>query len=454
MGSMVRRDILSRYRGSFGGTLWTFLNPLLLMATYFFVFGVVLRTKFGADTSRTGFVLYFLAGMLPWLAFSEAVGRAPYVILEYRSFVKKIVFPLETLPVNLVISGAVTEAFGLVIFTIGLLAVRGAIPASVLWLPLLLIPQILFTAGLAWILAATGVYVRDLGQVTGYLLTLWFFLTPICYPESSLPASAVPILRFNPLFVLVRAYRAVFLENQAPSVRGLLGLWIVSGGGRGDRIRLVPPSAQELRGCDLVRYRVVSLASLDLVILVRHLEVEFPVGPVLFRVGRRVRDRVLAAHLVLDFLEDVVETVLAVHFEHPAAGFIRYLLQLAFSPAAAEHEAAATIGAGIAVVNAVDHRVRQLGLANGLVSGLAAALIDAVGDHHDDLAARFALEALIRGQVDRVPQHRAGLVLRRRDRSRMQPADSGRSSAAVSTRLPEAWANWSNPAAARNPCRS
>jgi len=227
MGSMVRRDILSRYRGSFGGTLWTFLNPLLLMATYFFVFGVVLRTRFGTDTSRTGFVLYFLAGMLPWLAFSEAVGRAPYVILEYRTFVKKVVFPLETLPINLVISGAVTEAIGLVIFMIGLLAARGTIPASVLWLPLLLIPQILFTAGLAWILAATGVYVRDLGQVTGYVLTLWFFLTPICYPESSLPAEAIPILRFNPLFVLVRAYRAVFLENQAPSMRGMMGLWIV-----------------------------------------------------------------------------------------------------------------------------------------------------------------------------------------------------------------------------------
>ena len=227
IGSMVRRDILSRYRGSFGGTLWTFLNPLLLMATYFFVFGVVLRTQFGADTSRTGFVLYFLAGMLPWVAFSEALGRAPYVIPEYRTFVKKIIFPLGTLPINLVISGAVTEMIGLVIFAIGLFAVRGAIPASVAWLPLLLIPQILFTAGLAWILAATGVYIRDLGQVTGYLLTLWFFLTPICYPESSLPASALPILRFNPLFVLVRAYRAVFLENQSPSMRGLLGLWIV-----------------------------------------------------------------------------------------------------------------------------------------------------------------------------------------------------------------------------------
>jgi len=228
MRSMVRRDILSRYRGSFGGTVWTFLNPLLLMATYFFVFGVVLRTRFGADTSRTGFLIYFLAGMLPWLAFSEAVGRSPWVILEYRSFVKKIVFPLETLPVNLVISGAVTESFGLLIFVIGLLVLRGAMPASVVWLPLLLVPQLLFTAGLCWILAATGVYVRDLGQITGYLLTLWFFLTPICYPESSLPPEAIRVLRFNPLFVLVKAYRAIFLENHAPTLRGVIALWIVS----------------------------------------------------------------------------------------------------------------------------------------------------------------------------------------------------------------------------------
>ncbi len=109
--SMVRRDILARYRGSFGGALWTFLNPLLLMATYAFVFGVVLKTRFGADTTGTGYVLYFLAGMLPWLAFSEAVGRSPYVILEHRNFVKKLVFPLETLPANLVISGAGDGSF-------------------------------------------------------------------------------------------------------------------------------------------------------------------------------------------------------------------------------------------------------------------------------------------------------------------------------------------------------
>ena len=102
---MVRRDILGRYRGSFGGGFWTVINPLLLMLTYFFVFGVVLRARFGGDPSRSGFALYFLAGMLPWLAFSEAAGRAPTVMLEHRNFVKKLVFAVETLPVNLVVAG-------------------------------------------------------------------------------------------------------------------------------------------------------------------------------------------------------------------------------------------------------------------------------------------------------------------------------------------------------------
>jgi len=228
--SMVRRDIAARYRGSFGDVLWTVLNPLLLMLTYFFVFGIVLRARFGGDPSRSGFALYFLAGMLPWLAFSEPAGRAPTVILDHRNFVKKLVFPVEILPVNQVIAGLVTQAFALVVFLLLLLPTRGAIPATIAWLPALLIPQILFTFGISWFLAALGVYVRDLGQVIGFVLTLWFFLTPICYPEESLPAAAVPFLEKNPIFVLVRGYRAILLESSPPSFGALWKLYLLSAG--------------------------------------------------------------------------------------------------------------------------------------------------------------------------------------------------------------------------------
>jgi lipopolysaccharide transport system permease protein len=224
MASMVKRDILARYRGSFGGSLWTILNPLLLMTTYYFVFGIVLKTKFEGGS----YLLYFLAGILPWIAFSEAVGRSPSIMLDYRSFVKKLVFPLETLPVNLVIAGAVTEAIGLAIFTLGLLVAHHSVPLSVMWLPVLIAPQLLLTVGICWFLAALGVFLRDLGQILGFILTAWFFLTPICYPESQLHGPMLKILSYNPMFVLVRGYRAIFLENRAPDAMPLIALWIAA----------------------------------------------------------------------------------------------------------------------------------------------------------------------------------------------------------------------------------
>ncbi len=225
--SMARRDVLARYRGSFGDVFWTILNPLLLMGTYFFVFGIVLKSRFGADTSRTGFALYLLAGMLPWLAFSEPVGRSALVILEHRNFVKKLVFPLDALPVVQVVSALMTEFFAMLVYLLGLLVLRHSIPLTVLWLPALMIPQALFTLGLCWFLAALGAYARDLGQIMGFLLTLWFFLTPICYAEGPLLA-AVPALSKNPLFTLVRGYRSVFLENHAPDFSSLWKFWVLA----------------------------------------------------------------------------------------------------------------------------------------------------------------------------------------------------------------------------------
>lgn len=226
IASMVRRDILARYRGSFGDMFWTILNPLLLMSTYFFVFGIVLDTRFGPDHSRTGFALYFFAGFLPWLAMSEALGRAPGLVLEYRNLVKKLVYPVETLPVNHVLSGFVTELFALALF-FAVLAFLHGIPPTALWLPAVIIPQVLFTLGLCWLLAATGAYIRDLAQVIGFLLTLWFFITPICYLDARLFAAA-PLLRKNPLFVIVDGYRRVLLDGQPPNWSSLWKLWLLA----------------------------------------------------------------------------------------------------------------------------------------------------------------------------------------------------------------------------------
>lgn len=222
--TLVRRDIMSRYAGSAGGALWTVLNPLLLMLTYFFVFGVVMHARVAGDPSATSFAFYFLAGMMPWLAFSDAVARAPGILIEHRNFIRKLVFPVETLPVNLVVTGLVTEFFGIAILLLGLLIAHHSLPATLLYLPLLAIPQILFTAGFCWFLAAMGVFARDLAQINGYLLTIWFFVTPICYPESQLAVlspQAAKLMALNPIYVLVRNYRRILLESAAPDWHSL-----------------------------------------------------------------------------------------------------------------------------------------------------------------------------------------------------------------------------------------
>lgn len=226
--SLVRRDIEARYRGSFGGALWTVLHPLLLMVTYYFVFGVVLESRFPGDPSRSGFVVYFLAGMLPWLAISEALGRSPGLIPEHGNLIKKLVFPSEVLPVVRTLAALVTQAAATAVFVLFLAVLRRPVPLTVVWLPLLLVPQVLLTLGLSYLLAATGAFLRDLGQIIGFLLTIWFFLTPICYPEAALPPALAPVLGNNPLFWLVRGYRAALLEGAAPDGKSLALLWAVA----------------------------------------------------------------------------------------------------------------------------------------------------------------------------------------------------------------------------------
>lgn len=229
IASLVKREISARYRGSFGDSAWAVLHPILMMATYFFVFGVVLQTRFANDPSRTGFALYFLAGMLPWLAFADAVARAPELIVQNRVFVKKLVFPVSILPFNSALAGLVTGLLATFFYLIVLAFLRDGLPLTALALPLLILPQFLFTAGVCWMLAALGVFLRDLSHMMSFLLTVWMFITPIFYPETSLPVSLIPILAKNPLFQLVRMYRQVLLEGQWPDWWALGKLWLVGG---------------------------------------------------------------------------------------------------------------------------------------------------------------------------------------------------------------------------------
>jgi lipopolysaccharide transport system permease protein len=234
--SMTQRDLAARYRGSFGDSLWAVWNPLLQMATYLFVFGVVLQTRFPGAEGTSGYAFYLLAGMLPWLAFSEAVGRAPSAMLENRHLVKKTVFPFEIVAIQHVLSALVTQAIGTALFLVAFTLFGGRVHLTLAWAPVLLVPQVLLTVGIAWGLSAFGVFLRDLIQVIGPLLMLAFYCTPICYPEASLPAWAAPWFRLSPMAILVRNWRRVLIEGDMPQWKELgvvtvLGIAVMIAGG-------------------------------------------------------------------------------------------------------------------------------------------------------------------------------------------------------------------------------
>lgn len=225
---MVRRDLAQRYRATLMGMLWALLNPLLTLVLYTYVFSVVLKVKFGADASTASFAIYLFCGMLPWLAFSEGLARSASVVVENVNLVKKVVFPLEILPLNVALSAIVTQAIGLGILIPAVL-LRGIQPT---WhwalLPLLLVPQLLWTVGLGWVVSSLGVYVRDVGQAIGLVLMAWMFLTPIYYPEAMIPAQYQAITVLNPLAVIIGAHRSLMLEGHLPAL-GPLALQILAG---------------------------------------------------------------------------------------------------------------------------------------------------------------------------------------------------------------------------------
>ncbi len=225
---MVNRDLVGRYKGSFAGLLWTVANPLALLFIYWFVFSVIFRVRFGSDGKPINFVLYVIAGLLPWMAFSEALVRSNSTILENTNLVKKVVFPLEVLPVNHVLSAFANSLVGILLLILLEVVSRGVLPWTFVLLPLVVLPQLLLTAGIGWFLASLGVFIRDINHIIGLVLTIWMFLTPIVYPESLVPPRLLHVTRMNPFTPVVNGYRSVMLEGAIPAPGQWLYLLAVS----------------------------------------------------------------------------------------------------------------------------------------------------------------------------------------------------------------------------------
>jgi lipopolysaccharide transport system permease protein len=199
------------------GVFWSFLNPLLMLAVYTFVFAEVFGLRWSqTSTNRMEFAIVLFAGLLVFGVFSECVSRAPGLVVANPNYVKKVVFPLQIFTWVTVFTALFHFCIGLLVLLSAILFVQGGIPPTALLLPLVLLPFLLFCAGLTWFLSALGVYVRDIGQVVGVAISAMMFLSPLFYPVSAVPAAYRPVLYLNPLTFPIEQVRGVLVWGKAP----------------------------------------------------------------------------------------------------------------------------------------------------------------------------------------------------------------------------------------------
>jgi len=219
--SLTKRELAARYRGSVLGILWAILTPVVMIAIFTIIFAGIFNAKFGASSSQWDYALYLFCGLLPWNAFQESLQLSANTIVSHANLVKRVVFPLETLPVSLSLAAMANQLFGTSALIVAALLLRREIHGTILFLPVLLIPQLIATLGAAWLLASLGVFVRDIVQGVTFVLMAWMYLTPIIYPESLVPDRYRALVNLNPFTPLVRNYRRIILEGNLPDWRGL-----------------------------------------------------------------------------------------------------------------------------------------------------------------------------------------------------------------------------------------
>lgn len=226
---LARREVIGRYRGSWMGLAWSIINPAILLAVYTFFFLVIFKARWHSDqpTSTSDFAILVFVGLIIHGLFAECVNKAPYVIQSNANYVKKVVFPLETLvPVSMV-SALFHLAMSFIVLIIAQLLIGGGIHWTAIFMPLVLLPLVLTALGISWWLASLGVFIRDVGQITGFMMTVLLFMSPIFYPISSMPEPYRTFLLLNPLTFIIEQARAVTVYGKLPDFFGLAyATWI------------------------------------------------------------------------------------------------------------------------------------------------------------------------------------------------------------------------------------
>jgi len=220
--SFSKREVLLKYRGSFLGILWSFLNPLLMLLVYTFVFSEIFNAKWNtASDSKIEFAIIIFCGLITFSIFGDVVSRSPNLILGNTNYVKKVVFPLEILPVVALGSAIINSLISLFILVLCIGVFMNEIHWTLIFIPLVLSPLLLISLGLGWLLSSLGVYFRDITQVVTIAVQALMLLSPIMYPATMIPKDLLFIYYLNPIGYVVEDMRRIMIWGQLPEWNSL-----------------------------------------------------------------------------------------------------------------------------------------------------------------------------------------------------------------------------------------
>lgn len=218
----VKKEIRGKYKNSVLGVLWSFLNPLLQIIVYAFVFQVILKNP------KENYVVFLCAGLIPWNFFSTALSRGAFTFIENGNIIKKVYFPREIMPISVVTSEAINFIISTIII-LGFAIGQGlGISIFILFYPIVLMIQYIFTLGVSFIVSAITVYFRDLQHLIGVALQLLFYATPIVFASDVIPESMRWIIQINPMAYIINGYRDIFYNQTMPDLISLGIMFVVS----------------------------------------------------------------------------------------------------------------------------------------------------------------------------------------------------------------------------------
>ncbi|MGZ8234937.1 MULTISPECIES: ABC transporter permease [Methylobacter] len=221
---MTKREVVGRYKGSIMGLAWSFFNPVFMLVVYTFVFSEIFKSRWGGaggDDSKTQFAVVLFVGMIVLSLFSEVVNRAPGLILSNVNYVKKVVFPLEILAVIAMGAALFHSLISLGVLLAAFMLFSGYLHWTAIFTPLVLLPLVIVTLGICWMLASLGVFLRDVGQTIGIITTVLMFLSPVFYPVTAVPEKFRPFIMANPLTFIIEQAREVLIWGHLPNWTGL-----------------------------------------------------------------------------------------------------------------------------------------------------------------------------------------------------------------------------------------